>query len=155
MNELNGKKVKGFKFEGNESVFYNLQMDKHIGEVGVIEDYDEMYDNFYVQFKTAGWCYPASEIEKHLVDEPKRGDEAMFSNDGKKWEKGIFAGEIEGAIKPYFSGHSSYKKEFLDKEPFMVTEWKYMKPLPNKTKVTKQQIADKFDIDLDNLEIVD
>ena len=67
MNELNGKKVKGFKFEGNKSVFYNLQMDKHIGEVGVIEDYDEMHDNFYVQFKTAGWCYPASEIEQHLV----------------------------------------------------------------------------------------
>ena len=67
MENLIGRKVKGFKFEGCFDLSYLSEMDKKIGEVGkviIIED-----DTFGVEFKNDQYWYPLSEIEKHLVEE--------------------------------------------------------------------------------------
>lgn len=155
MKDLIGRKVKGFKFEGIDRMNYNPSMDKNIGKTGEIISYREDIDFYGVMFGDMSNLYPASEIEKHLVDKPKRGDKVLVSDNSKEWHERFFAGEIEGAICPFQAVSLNFVREFLNNEPFDTFPWKYMKPLPSKTKVTKQQIADKFDIDLDNLEIVD
>lgn len=156
MEDLIGRKVKGFKFETDlEGVDYNSGMDKHIEEVGVIKRYDKFDETFKVQFKDDYWYYPVSKAVKHLVFEPKRGEEVLVSDGGIFWQKTIFLTEIEGAVNPYFTVEPLHEQEFLNGKFFHVVDWKYMKPIPKKIKITKRQIADKFDIDLNNLEIVD
>ena len=65
MEDLVGKKVRGFKFEGD----YVPQMDKHIGEVGKIISVKLSKKTVRVEFTNGSWCYPADQIEKHLVKE--------------------------------------------------------------------------------------
>ena len=62
--ELIGKKVRGFKFEGTS---YNPRMEVHIGEIGEIIEYKPESNVYGVQFKSDAWYYPAERIEHHLV----------------------------------------------------------------------------------------
>jgi 2-amino-4-hydroxy-6-hydroxymethyldihydropteridine diphosphokinase len=41
-------------------------MDKHIGEIGTIKEYEEFYNAYRVFFTNYGWLYPAELIEEHL-----------------------------------------------------------------------------------------
>ena len=63
--EYIGEKVIGFKFKSCNTISYRNNMNKHIGEIGVISDFAE--DKYYVQFSTDGWWYPAREIEEQLA----------------------------------------------------------------------------------------
>lgn len=67
--ELIGRKVKGFAFETTTSLEYNDKMNKYIGKEGVICYYDSLDNTYRVKFNDDHWFYPASEIEKHLVEE--------------------------------------------------------------------------------------
>jgi len=68
--ELIGKKVKGFKFDGDKYKYgYSDKMDKHIGVVGIIKEYTQVFDAYLVNFENEDWYYPAELIEQHLVDE--------------------------------------------------------------------------------------
>lgn len=69
--QLKGKKMCGFKFEG---VVWNSHMTKLIGKVRIIDKpWDgHGYNNMIgVQFEgeISKWYYPMSQIEKHLVEE--------------------------------------------------------------------------------------
>lgn len=87
MENLIGKKVRGFKFKGSNYVSF---MDKHIGEIGVIEYFDKTDELFRVQFKDEWWNYPLSEIENHLVEEFKRGELVEVRDDNLEWTPSIF-----------------------------------------------------------------
>ena len=65
MEDLVGKKVRGFKFEGD----YSSKMDKHIGEVGEIISVSAALKRVRIKFVKHTWNYPADQIEKHLVKE--------------------------------------------------------------------------------------
>lgn len=63
--EYIGKKVIGFKFKSCNTISYRNDMDKHVGEEGVISAFEN--DSYFVQFSTDGWWYPAREIEEQLA----------------------------------------------------------------------------------------
>jgi predicted RNase H-like HicB family nuclease len=72
--ELNGKKVRGFRFDHKK--LKRLQyipkiMDNYIGKIGVIEEYNIIFDSYRVKFENGmSYHYPAELIEQHLVEEP-------------------------------------------------------------------------------------
>jgi hypothetical protein len=89
MKNLIGRKVKGFKFEDGKysCLRYSDAMDKHIGEIGVINTYNDGTGNFEVHFKDDFFYYPGELIEAHLVDEWVIGEEYEFSDSGNDWCK--------------------------------------------------------------------
>jgi hypothetical protein len=66
--ELIGKKVRGFRFEGTS---YNPKMEVHIGEIGEIIEYKPNSNVYGVAFNSDAWYYPAELIEQHLVVDEK------------------------------------------------------------------------------------
>jgi hypothetical protein len=71
MKDYVGKKVKGFKFNGTNSVSWNEDMEVYIGEVGLIL---EQHSRFVmVEFDDDNvWFYPISLIEDNLVEEDQQ-----------------------------------------------------------------------------------
>jgi hypothetical protein len=71
MEDLIGKKVRGFKFEGIAFSFSSPLMNKHIGEIGTITRHEKHLSGYVVKFDSSphDWMYPADQIEKHLVKE--------------------------------------------------------------------------------------
>ena len=66
MNNLIGRKIKGFKFE-SKHLIHVPNMNKHIGEIGEIECVDG--DDVNVVFKDDSWHYPLDQIYPHLIPE--------------------------------------------------------------------------------------
>jgi hypothetical protein len=79
MEDLKGKKVKGFKFSGN-NIGYNRGMDKYIGVIGTVRSFS--FDACSVKFPDGNlWSYPLDQIEKHLVEpEPDLSIEEILNN---------------------------------------------------------------------------
>ena len=84
MENLIGKKVRGFKFEGD----YASKMNKHIGKIGEIISVNLKKTIVRVEFTTGSWCYPADQIEKHLVKELPKSFGCTNTNQ-KLWDKYI------------------------------------------------------------------
>ena len=149
MKNLIGRKCKGFKFEGrktsvgNYNPAYNEKMNKHIGEIGEITAISELEERIaLIQFKNAFFYYPLSEIEKHLVLEiPELGEGVLMEVSNHKDFKPSYEDMVLGI----------YKGSFLtmDEEDWWI--WKYAKPIKQKTTLTLQEIADKFEIDINQL----
>ena len=101
MEDLVGKKVRGFKFEGD----YSSKMNKHIGEVGEIISVSAVLKRVRIEFATASWSYPADQIEKHLVKEVikkfKIGDRVQCVENGT-------------ANKPHALGYKPGKEFIVD-----------------------------------------
>lgn len=90
MENLVGKKMKGFAFHSKENWSYNSsKMDKHIGEIGEIKQQGEYVVT--VQFKDNSWTYPLAEALQHIVQEEptipelKEGVLMEVSHDGEDW----------------------------------------------------------------------
>lgn len=101
MEDLIGKKVKGFKFEGD----YSSKMNRYIGEVGEIINVNLAETIVRVEFTNGSWCYPADQIEKHLVKELPKSFACTNTNQ-ELWDK-----YIEWLNKEYtwdFLGNSSH-----------------------------------------------
>lgn len=101
MEDLVGKKVRGFKFEGD----YVPQMDRHIGEVGEIISVNLKRSTVRVEFNKTSWKYPIDQIEEHLVKEImekfKIGDRVRCVENGV-------------AIKPIALGYKPGKEFVVD-----------------------------------------
>ena len=89
MEDLIGRKVRGFKFENGKynGLIYGDVMGKYIGEIGVISTYHDGTGNFGVCFKDDYFYYPGQLIKEHLVDEWIIGQEYEFTDHGCKWVK--------------------------------------------------------------------
>lgn len=153
MENLIGRKVKGFKFENGDDIGYVSRMDEHIGEVGVIESFDKINKTFRVQFKDNYWLYPLSEINNHLVEEFERGELVETRDDGDEWKPMIFLTEIEGAKFPYVCVATMDEENFKNNKPFGFNSWKHIRKI--KTKITLKEISEKFGVDVDKIEIVE
>lgn len=71
MKDLIGRKVKGFKFDGDRyyETGYIQSMDNYIGVIGKIVESDYITESsVLVDFGDHSWCYPAKLIEQHLID---------------------------------------------------------------------------------------
>jgi hypothetical protein len=144
-NNLIGKKVRGFKFDNDKYDYgYSDKMDKHIGEVGIIKEYTQVFNAYLVDFENEDWYYPAELIEQHLVEEnplddlPIIGDGVLMevSDDEEKWferkicgntKLGLFIAWIEDEGKTFYA-------------------WKYARPITPKTKITRKEFESKFEI---------
>jgi len=90
MEDLIGKKVRGFKFEGIAFSFSSPSMNKHIGEIGTITRHEKHLSGYVVKFDSSphSWMYPADQIEKHLVKELPKSFACTNTNQ-KLWDKYI------------------------------------------------------------------
>ena len=141
MNNLIGRKCKGFKFEGE----YYYDMDEHIGEVGKITYIDDLFAR--IRFKNHSWNYPLNEIENHLVPEeieiPELGEGVLMEvSDYEDFSKSVRRIVIGKFNNSFIVCESSFSRIF---------RYEYARPI--KTTLTKQEIADKFDIDINQLKI--
>jgi hypothetical protein len=158
MKQLIGKKIKGFKFEdGTNDISYiigDAGMDKYIGQIGVITKFYND-SNVLVKFSDTELIYPLPEALNHIVEElPQRGDEVLvWDGDESIAVKRIFLAYIEGANYPTFVVHDTDEENFKNGKPFATVKYKNYKTIPQKTKLTLQQIADKFGIDVNDLEV--
>jgi predicted AlkP superfamily phosphohydrolase/phosphomutase len=142
-NKLIGKKIKGFKFDSGK-VYYSHLMDKHIGEIGTIINYDDNQNYFDVDFGYKQWAYPAELIEQHLVEEnplddlPIIGDGVLMevSVDGITWDaRNVIGITKENKIIAHVDGGMlSYGF------------WKHARPITPKTKITRKEFESKFEI---------
>lgn len=72
MENLKGRKIRGFKFESSLDLGFDKKMDKYIDEVGDILEVDET--SVGVRFKDSQyWYYPKEEALKHLVHDVEIG----------------------------------------------------------------------------------
>ena len=144
MNNLKGRKIKGFKFN-HEKINYNPKMDKYIGKVGEITHV--CMNNITVHFKGRSWSYPIDQIEKHLIPEeneiPELGEgvlmEVSDSKNFSKSHKRMVIGKYRGL---FAIAHTDY-----------INRYKYARPIKEKVVLTHKQIAEKFDIDINQLKI--
>ena len=146
MNNLIGRKIKGFKFEGKEWLPYVGYMDDRIGEVGEItylySDSVEVIfnDNFL-------WRYPLDQIEKHLIPEE---NEIPELGEGVLMEVSDFE-DFNLSCERMVIGN--YKGLFIVGELSNINCWEYARPIKEKVVLTHKQIAEKFDIDINQLKI--
>src|SRR5690606_3368589 len=125
--------------------------------------------NPYETLDGTGWkyAYPVNGYKDEKIEEektndkwkPKRGDIVEVSDDKEHWIQRIFLAEIEGATYPFVvvSGHR--ESEFKRGEEFGFSYFKFIrKPVQKivqKTTLTKAQIAEKLNIPVEELEIID
>jgi predicted AlkP superfamily phosphohydrolase/phosphomutase len=140
-NKLIGKKVKGFKFDV-DNIYYSYLMDKHIGEIGTIINYDDNQKYFDVDFGYKQWAYPEELIEQHLVKEtplddlPIIGDGVLMevSTNKKDWYERFVFGKSESGFLAWYE----YKSN--------INLWQYARPITPKTKITRKEFESKFEI---------
>jgi hypothetical protein len=133
MENYIGRKCKGFRFEhGTDGVNWNSNMEKYIGEIGVIIEQKDF--NVIIEFQSFWWNYPISLIEPHLIPEipeiPKLGEgiEMEVSDDGIKWHKKKVVAQMNDG-------------SFLTTTVDTCEEtWKYARPIPEVKKYTKEEL---------------
>ena len=65
MENLVGRKIRGFEFEVEDGLVFHPKMKYYIGEIGLI--YKVCKDIVVVQFKDNDWSYPLDKIQPHLI----------------------------------------------------------------------------------------
>jgi hypothetical protein len=142
-NKLIGKKVKGFKFDNDKYNYgYSENMDKHIGVVGIIKEYTQGHNAYLVDFENEDWYYPAELIEQHLVEEntlddlPIIGDGVLMevSFTGNRWVERYVFGKND-------LGFLAWHEDKSD-----IALWEYARPITPKTKITRKEFEQKFEI---------
>lgn len=98
------------------------------------------------------------QIEEELWT-PKRGDKVLVSFTGEEgyYLERIFVAEIKNALHPYIIVNENFKEKFIKGEPFDTFNTSHIKPIPTpqpQTEVTMDEIAEKFNIKVENLKIV-
>ena len=141
---LKGRKIKGFKFE-DINIGYFPGMNSFIGEVGEIT---HVYiDRVSIYFKEDSWFYPIDQIEKHLIPEE---NEIPELGEGVLMEVSDFE-DFNLSCERMVIGN--YKGLFIVGELSNINCWEYARPIKEKVVLTHKQIAEKFDIDINQLEI--
>jgi len=62
MEQYIGRKIKGFKFDKDEHLYYLSEMDNYIGKEGVILYYRESSKAFRINFEYNSALYPADKV---------------------------------------------------------------------------------------------
>ena len=157
MKNLIGKQIRGFKFIETEICVadWDDSMEPYIGKLGTIM---EAYDDYVrVRFEDGTrWAYPINLINDHLVGElPERGDTIFVwdGDDASYPDEAIFLAYIPGTILPVICVRPRDEDRFRNGLQFDTISYQYWKPAAKKLKLTLQDIADKFGVDVSQLEI--
>ena len=123
MENLIGRKCKGFEFKGNLGFVQNMA--EHIGKTGTIEEIiSESIVRIRFRDDELAWNYPISEIRKHLIpleDEiPTLGEGKLMlvSDDEIIWNKRMV----------YFKSNSKYYVKY-NKDTFTFSWWNFAKKI--------------------------
>ena len=127
MENLIGRKVRGFKFETDLEIdlYYDLGMDNYIGKIGEITNKNDY--GYKVVFDVGYSTYPSDQIKKHLVDEVPthydntNGSLCLFAEQQglNSWEFEVIKrivrcrkkGEWESDVKKTIDSLNLYKEE--------------------------------------------
>lgn len=75
----------------------------------------------------------------------------MVSDGDDKWRERIFVTYIENSFYPVITVGPDvcHERNFKDGNTFMITAWRYWKPLPEKKviEVTLEDVAKKYEVD--------
>lgn len=119
---------------------------------------------YYTDIKVGGGVHkptiPIQSVKDFLAELekpefPKKGDRILVSNNGITWSESIFLTYAKAPYIPVICVAEGDEDDFERGCGVGTTKWTYWKPLPKKKilKVTKQEIAKKFDVD--EVEIID
>ena len=87
-------------------------------------------------------------------EHPKRGNEVLVWDDNQRNAvKRIFLAYIKGTKYPVITVINGDEELYKNGDMFGIYFYKHYKLPPQKTKLTLQQIADKFKIDVNDLEV--
>ncbi len=137
MENLVGKKMKGFEFRENEFLEYRLEMDDFKGKIGKIFYNDSILVT--VDFGTSKtFSYPLPEALEHIVQEeptiPELGESVLMevSHDGENW------------FKQYMI--AKYKEKYISN---LLVSYTHVRPIQPK-KLTMEELEElvggKFEI---------
>jgi hypothetical protein len=124
MEDLIGRKVRGFKFEKRDNLNYHFLMEHSEGVVGKITEYCSHNDSYTVEFKHRSYNYPADQIKEHLIDEWVIGQEYEFNEYGNDWYKRKLI-----AVLP-----ENYKGRYIVQKQGDENDWAYyneIRPIEN------------------------
>lgn len=93
-------------------------------------------------------CVPCDDEEEF-----KRGDWVEVCDDRDEWVTKLFVTEIEGSMFPYVTVTAGYEDSFFNDGQFCHTCYKNIRPI-NKLEVTMEQIAEKFNVKPEQLQII-
>ena len=85
-----------------------------------------------------------------------RGEEVdVRDSDIEDWKPRIYLATVHGAMHPYVCVFKCDEDKFKNNELFGTTNWAQIRKIQPKTVLTRQEIADKFGVPVDQLEIKD
>lgn len=86
--------------------------------------------------------------------QPQIGERVFVRNsEAGNWESRIYLATIPQTHYPYCTVHSRYEDDFLEGEKVSTEHWVFMKKYEKQT-LTKEQIADRLCLNVDDFDIV-
>lgn len=150
MENLIGRKVRGFKFEG-ESPYFVVGMYPFINKVGVIDNIIKNENKFRINFGGGDvYYYPLDQIKDHLVDEVPTLEEvrqyfkeaeiveSVFMNSRKNITKNI--------LKDIHYHNKGYWMDFEHYEMVNIKLWDYAKGY---AKIISYKQPEQIDLPID------
>ena len=147
-----GREVQNFRFVGDHPVYmYRATVD--------LKDGTKVGDFSYT--KNGGFCDSSIddddlfmvEESDNLQQDWKQGDMIEVRNHTEcKWQKRMFVCMKDEKFLCALEGE---QKSFANSNFFSGYTWTYARPILKKVVVSRQEIADKFGLELEQLEIVD
>ena len=142
-SNLKGRKIRGFKFKDKSPEFQD-SMSVHIGEIGEINSV--LDDRVLIEFEGVSWYYPLDLIENHLIPEE---NEIPELGEGVLMEVSDYKDFYLSCERMVIGKHKSL---FIVGDRSRINYWQYARQV-RKVVLTHKQIAEKFDIDINQLEI--
>jgi hypothetical protein len=139
-----GKKMKGFTFKPTLNCICNLEMEKLVGKVGTITEYETINETFRVTFEEdrfSNWRYPAILVLENLYEEHSQIPEMPIGTFCLVWNK-----YRKDAVKRYvickskgaYIAWNSASNAMELKDAVYTSSWKYAEPIKIKT-ITKEE----------------
>lgn len=120
-----------------------------------IEQWEFWNDVYDTRFQIFYDKYPQQEkkVPTYVVNGETYhyGEEVEVSDEGNEWCRRLLVFTDQVHI---LAVEGIDSENFLQGKMYCTTTWKYVRKAPQITKLTKQQIADKFELDVNLIEII-
>ena len=107
--------------------YFTREMSEYCGKVVTVS---EVWDGYYkIEEDNGAFKWTDDMFEGYAFE---YGDEAVFSNDGIVWERGIYVGYIDGTAFPYKTVHKIDTDSFKVGRVYSNIGWRYARPIQKK-----------------------
>ena len=157
MENLIGRKVRGFKFEYGkyDKLDYISDMDNCLGKIGEIKRYHETDSSFWIDFGDVSWDYPAELIHDHLVEEgTEYSTEEILKIIYDKWGEESLENAItevihEDEYDKLKQIENYFEPEYENKTQYLIQKWhpkKYLRIINNEIQVSHKELSQSIEI---------